>query len=75
MSRTLRSTLRFALPIALCAPIALGACNNGLGFVPPTDSTPFVDPPADPPKEEAVYTSSNPPPPISGGTLLVLKDG
>ncbi|MFS8065879.1 MAG: YncE family protein, partial [Byssovorax sp.] len=75
MSRTLRSTLRFALPIALCAPVALAACNIGSGNLPPTDSNPVVDPPADPPKEEAVYTSSNPPPPISGGTLLALKDG
>lgn len=75
MSRTLRTTLRLALPIALCAPIALGACFDDSGFVIPTDSDPVVDPPPDPPQEEPVYTSNNPPPPISGGTLVALKDG
>ena len=75
MLRTLRFTFRLALPIALCAPIALGACNNGFSIPPPTDGNPVVVPPPDPPKEEAVFTSSNPPPPISGGTLIALKDG
>lgn len=75
MSRTLRFTLRFALPIALCAPVALGACSNGFGNLPPTDTDPIVDPTPDPPEEGEVYTSSNPPPPISGGTLVALKDG
>ena len=76
MSRTPRSALYFALPIALCAPVALAACQDNSGFVLPPDSDPgVVDPTPDPPKEEAVYTSSNPPPPISGGTLIALKDG
>ena len=76
MSRTLRSTLYLALPIALCAPVALAACQDTSDFELPPDSDPgIVEPTPDPPKEEAVYTSSNPPPPISGGTLIALKDG
>jgi YVTN family beta-propeller protein len=76
MSRTLRPTLYFTLPIALCAPLALTACEDNSSFVIPPDGDPvIVDPPADPPKEGAVFTSSNPPPPISGGTLIALKDG
>lgn len=75
MSRTLRSALYIALPIALCAPLALGACNGISGPTPPDDGLIVDPPPPDPPKEDQVYTSANPPPAISGGTLVALKDG
>ncbi len=76
MSRTPRSAFYFALPIALCVPVALTACQDNSNFVLPPDVDPgVVDPTPDPREEGAVYTSSNPPPPISGGTLIALKDG
>jgi hypothetical protein len=75
MSRTLRSTLRFALPLTLSAGFALGACNVNRPSITSVETEPPVDPPIDPAAEAPVYTSDKAPPPISGGTLLALKDG
>jgi DNA-binding beta-propeller fold protein YncE len=75
MSRTLRSTLRFALPMTLCAGFALGACNVDRPSISTIDPELPVEPPVDPAVEAPVYTSAKAPPAISGGTLLALKDG
>ena len=59
MSRTLRSTLRFALPFILSVPVALGACGGNSSFTPTTETDPGVNPPPDPtappPVEGPVY--------------------